>query len=92
MPLSISDEAAPAARLTWTHTGGCTYDVYESTTPYVFPGAPTYAGATSPYDVSNRLGDVNNNYVFQVRETCGGTPSAISTEVGEFDFGITPGD
>jgi len=58
MSLSISDEAAPAVRLTWDSTIGCTYDVYESTTPYVFPG----------------------------------TPIAISTEVGEFDFGITPGD
>jgi hypothetical protein len=86
--LSISRISASDASLSWD-AAGCTYDVFESTTPHFTPGAtPTYTGVTSEYEVCGRLGNPATNYFFINRATCGGDTIAYSNEVGEFDFAI----
>lgn len=70
----------------------CTYDLFESTTPYFMPTPPPdYLKVTSAELIENRLGDVDINYFFINRATCESETIAYSNEVGEFDFAIVPG-
>ncbi|MCA9952399.1 MAG: hypothetical protein KDE48_22270, partial [Anaerolineales bacterium] len=79
-------------RLTWTDNDpACTYDVYRSTTPY--GGYVLIANdlADPPYDDNGVIGDPALNYFYYVAMDCG-MGTAVTKEVGEFDFAIEPGD
>ena len=91
--LTITAVSANNVSLSWIDVqAGCTYDVFESTTPYFTPTEPAgYPGVTSPYVVNGRLGTVGTNYFFVNRATCNGE-TAFSNEVGEFDFALVPGN
>jgi hypothetical protein len=89
--LEISKESATDARLEWTNSGeSCQADLFEETTPYFNPVTPAYSNVSSPYTVSQRLGDTSTNYFYLVRVTCAGV-GAESDRVGEFDYGIVAG-
>jgi len=90
---AITAVSATDASLSWEDaSGGCTYGVYESTSPTFTPaGNPTYEPVTSPYPLAGRLGTVGTNYFFINRATCDGE-AIYSSMVGEFDFALVPGD
>ena len=72
---------------------GCTYDIFESTTPYFTPTEPAdYTTASLTQVLAGKLGTVDTNYFYINRAACGGSPTAYSNEVGEFDFAIVPGN
>ena len=73
------------------------YQVWRATGPYFAPLAATpIATVTSPtYTDPGRIGDPTVNYFYALaavnRCSQGSSASAASAEVGEFDFGMIPG-
>jgi hypothetical protein len=78
-------------RVSWaTAAAGCVYNVYEETSPYFTPTDITYANQSSG-TMYPKLGNVATNYFYITEAVCGAQVTAISNEVGEFDFAIVPG-
>jgi len=73
----------------------CAYEVYRSDAPYFEPSPATMMTGQNPppfIDV-NGLGVVGTNQFYIVRSLrCDGLPASDSPPIGEFDFGIVPGD
>lgn len=92
--LSIVSDYPDDAWLSWepVDSPGCTYDLFESTTPYFTPqGVPSYSNVSSIYVVNGRLGDPTTNFFFINRADCGGEYSIYSNTIGEFDFSLVSG-
>ncbi|MCA9963880.1 MAG: CSLREA domain-containing protein [Anaerolineales bacterium] len=91
--VEITAVSTTDASLAWSSANSsCTYDIFESTTPYFTPtGSATYTTGSLTQTLAGRLGTVGTNYFYINRATCGGTTTAYSNEVGEFDFAIVPG-
>jgi hypothetical protein len=89
--------------LSWPHTDPnvVAYKVWRSTQPYFTPGdagteildelIPPYSSVVTYID-SGIVGDPSTNYFYGVIAVNGfGLSSALSNQVGEFDFSLTPG-
>ena len=92
--LGITAVTTTDASLDWNSANSsCTYDIFESTTPYFAPTNPaTYTTVSLTQALTGKLGIVGTNYFYINRATCGGIITAYSNEVGEFDFAIVPGN
>ncbi|MEM7113576.1 MAG: choice-of-anchor Q domain-containing protein [Chloroflexota bacterium] len=91
--LDITAVNANNGELSWQDAiSNCTYDVFESTTPYfTHSTSAAYLNASTAHPINGRLGDPTTNYFFINRATCTGDVTIDSNEVGEFDFTIVPG-
>ncbi len=90
--LNIGTVSPIELNLTWENAAAsCVYDIYEETMPYFTPTTVTYPGQNSGV-VYPQLGNVDTNYFYVVEAVCGGVSTAVSNEVGEFDFAIVPGN
>jgi hypothetical protein len=81
--------------LTWAHkAANQAYVVHRDTSPYFAPSQSTRRALVTepPYSFtdSSVLGDVNVNYTYLVRATCGAT-YADGARRGEFEFSLVPG-
>lgn len=82
------------AALSWSSVStGCTYDAFESTTPYFTPAEPSdYTTTDLTQLLAGKLGTAGTSYFYITRATCGGLTTAYSNEVGAFNFAVVPGD
>ena len=92
--MTISAVSTTDASLAWSSANtSCTYDIFESTTPYFTPtGLATYTTVSLTQALAGKLGTVSTNYFYINRAACGGSTTAYSNEVGEFDFALVPGN
>ncbi|MCA9952034.1 MAG: hypothetical protein KDE48_20430, partial [Anaerolineales bacterium] len=89
----IAPATSSDIELTWTpHGSYCQYNVYRSTSPYV--GYALHAeDMASPYTDAGVLGNPALNYFYYVEWiACVGGGTAVTDEVGAFDFAIVPGN
>ena len=91
--LVITAVSPSNAELSWEAPGpSCTYDIFESTTPYFTPaGSPDYTTGSLMQLLTGKLGNTSTNYFYINRATCDALGTTTSNEVGEFDFAIVPG-
>ncbi|MCA9953009.1 MAG: hypothetical protein KDE48_25345, partial [Anaerolineales bacterium] len=91
--LGITAVSLTDADLSWQAANvSCSYDIFESTMPYFTPTEPAdYTTASLTQVLVGKLGTVGTNYFYINRATCGGSTTAYSNEVGEFDFALVPG-
>jgi len=90
--LSITKQNNQDVDLSWTaHVGNnCNHEVFKSSTPFFDPastGVLLTTTISTTFPVSMILGDAAVNNFFRVRAiNCDASSTAISNEVGEFDF------
>ena len=83
--------------LSWTpNAANEAYQIHRATAPYFTPADTTLrawvaAGSWPDPDSPVAVGDPDRNYYYLVRPTCG-TTYVDAGRVGEFDFGLTPGN
>jgi hypothetical protein len=82
--------------LTWTpDSSNCRYNVWQLTAPHQPPGSglllDTLPAGSDSYSISGVIGDPLTNYYFVVEAIGCAGDSAVSPEIGEFDFGLEPG-
>lgn len=97
----LVDIAANGANveLSWQHVDpNQQYQVWRHTSPYFDPSEGTLADTVDAVAGTNtsvdedRIGSANSNYFYLVRGMYQDASSEASNRVGEFDFGLTPGE
>ena len=75
-----------------TESANCSYGVYRSGQPYV--GYSLIAGSLnmSPFTDSNAGNGMNNYFYYLEATNCAGTNTAVSNQMGAFNFPLTPGN
>lgn len=93
--ISLSRQGAANGLLSWVNNpANCSYEVYESSSPYFFPTGLPQASVQAPTETHllfDIFGDVNNSHFYVVQALNCGSHTAISNTVGEFEFSIVPG-
>ncbi len=70
------------------------FQAWRNTSPYFTPDGAAYADvilAPWQFDDAGARGDAAVNYYYLVTDDLSGGASSTSNQVGEFDFGLTPG-
>ncbi len=84
--------------LSWgLNAANCGFNVHRAASPYFTPDsgnviASSLSANVDNYSVAGDLGDVGINYFYRITSNnCNGMSTAVSNEVGEFDYAIKPG-
>ena len=103
-PAVTATRSGSAIVLTWPHaSANASYQVRQGTSPYFTPGSGSLVGDGATGNCANNgvtvtctnvnaIGNPATNYFFVVRAFNAGGASVDGNRVGEFDFGLTPGN